>query len=250
MKYNSDINVLGSLPDWNLIPVFLNQDINDIRSNVGLQSVTAIKTDKSIRRFEKAITGTLIKFANDNVNQLITGFLNKEQISNDSLLLIFWNASFNNNLLFYLNQKVFFPALYSGRITIKKDEVIACLKELKETDDDLKGWSEITITTTASKYLTLLKKFGVMEGSLNKTISHPYLSDKMFVLFIYWLLAIENSSNIINSQWLQYCFLENQVFLERLMQKKYTKFFNITYSVDKLKIETIYSYQEIYYAAS
>ena len=56
MKYNSDINVLGSLPDWNLIPVFLNQDINDIRSNVGLQSVTAIKTDKSIRRFEKAIT--------------------------------------------------------------------------------------------------------------------------------------------------------------------------------------------------
>ena len=128
MKYNSDINVLGSLPDWNLIPVFLNQDINDIRSNVGLQSVTAIKTDKSIRRFEKAITGTLIKFANDNVSQLITGFLNKEQISNDSLLLIFWNASFNNNLLFYLNQKVFFPALYSGRITIKKDEVIACLK--------------------------------------------------------------------------------------------------------------------------
>ena len=82
MKYNSDINVLGSLPDWNLIPVFLNQDINDIRSNVGLQSVTAIKTDKSIRRFEKAITGTLIKFANDNVSQLITGFLNKEQISN------------------------------------------------------------------------------------------------------------------------------------------------------------------------
>ena len=134
MKYNSDINVLGSLPDWNLIPVFLNQDINDIRSNVGLQSVTAIKTDKSIRRFEKAITGTLIKFANDNVSQLITGFLNKEQISNDSLLLIFWNASFNNNLLFYLNHKVFFPALYSGRITIKKDEVIACLKELKETD--------------------------------------------------------------------------------------------------------------------
>jgi hypothetical protein len=250
MKYNSDINVLGSLPDWNLIPIFLNQDINDIRSNVGLQSVTAIKTDKSIRRFEKAITGTLIKFSNDNVNQLISGFLNREQISKDSLLLIFWNASFNNNLLFYLNEKVLFPAFYSGRITIKKDEVIACLKELKETDIDLKGWSEITITTTASKYLTLLKKFGIMEGSLNKTISHPYLSDKMFVMFIYWLLAIENSSNIINSNWLQYCFLENQVFLERVMHKKYSKFFNIIYSVNKLKIEPLYSYQDIYDVAS
>lgn len=151
---------------------------------------------------------------------------------------------------FILIRKFFFLLYTAAELPLKKDEVIACLKELKETDENLKGWSEITITTTASKYLTLLKKFGVMEGSLNKTISHPYLSDKMFVLFIYWLLAIENSSNIINSQWLQYCFLENQVFLERLMQKKYTKFFNITYSVDKLKIETIYSYQEIYYAAS
>lgn len=250
MNYNSDINILGSLPDWNLIAVFLNQDINTIRSNVGLQSVTAIKTDKSIRRFEKAIKETLIKFNNENVSKLLINFLNKEQISNDSLILLFWNASFNNKLLFYLNENVFFPAVYSGRITIKKDEVIACLKELKETDKDLKGWSEITIATTASKYLTLLKKFGVMEGSLNKTITNPYLNDKMFVLFIYWLMAIENSPNILNSQWLQYCFLENQVFLERLMQKKYTKFFNITYSVDKLKIETIYSYQEIYYAAS
>ena len=62
MKYNSDINVLGSLPDWNLIPVFLNQDINDIRSNVGLQSVTAIKTDKSIRRFEKGLRFTGFRF--------------------------------------------------------------------------------------------------------------------------------------------------------------------------------------------
>lgn len=248
MNYNSDINILGSLPDWNLIPIFLNQDINTIRSNVGLQSVTAIKTDKSIRRFEKAIKETLIKFNNENVSKLIIEFLNKEQISNDSLILLFWNASFNNKLLFYLNENVFFPAVYSGRITIKKDEVIACLKELKETDKDLKGWSEITIATTASKYLTLLKKFGVMQGSLNKTITHPYLNDKMFVLFIYWLMAIENLPNILNSQWLQYCFLENQVFLDRLMQKKYTKFFNITYSVDKLKIETIYPYQEIYYA--
>jgi hypothetical protein len=250
MKYNSDINVLGSLPDWNLIPVFLNQHINAIRSNVGLQSITAIKTDKSIRRFEKAITGTLIKFSNDNVKHLISGFLNTEQISNDSLLLIFWNASFNNNLLFYLNEKVLFPAFYSGRITIKKDEVIACLKELKETDNDLKAWSEITITTTASKYLTLLKKFGIMEGSLNKTITHPYLNDKMFVLFVYWLLAIENTPNILNSEWIKYCFLENQVFLDRVKHKKYTKFFNIIYTVNKLKIEPIYSFQDIYNVAS
>ena len=83
-----------------------------------------------------------------------------------------------------------------------------------QTDDDLKGWAEITINTTASKYLTLLKKFGVMEGSMNKTIIHPYLSDKMFTLFIYWLIAIENSPNILNSQWIPYCFL---LFLQDTM---------------------------------
>ena len=66
MTINSDINILGSLPDWNLINVFLKENINSLRLNGGVHSYTALKTDKSVRRFENAISDTLIRFQNSD----------------------------------------------------------------------------------------------------------------------------------------------------------------------------------------
>ena len=248
MPRNSDINVLGSLPDWNLINVFLKDNISSLRKVGGLHSYTAIKTDKSVKRFETAISATLIKFCNEKVEVLVRDVVESERISNDSLLLLFWNASFNNELLNYLNSQIYFTAFHSGRISIKQDEVAACLKDLKEREIELKKWSDSTLQKTASKYLTLLKKFHLMEGSLNKTILHPYLSDKMFILFVYWITAVETKANLLESEWLKYSFCEKSVFTERLMQKKLAKYLQFNYTGDKLKIETIIPYEEIYHA--
>ena len=142
---------------------------------------------------------------------------------------------------------MYFPAYYGGRVTIKTDEVVACLKELRQTEDSLKKWSDSTIETTASKYLTLLKKFRLMEGGFHKTISHRLLNDKALIIFIYWILAEENKSNILDSRWLQYCFSEKETFVQSVMQKKYFKYFNLNYSGDKLQIETTISYEALYY---
>ena len=248
MTINSDINVLGSLPDWNLINVFLKDNISSLRKVGGVHTYTAIKTDKSVKRFEKAISATLIKFCDAKVENLVRDMFESESISNESLLLIFWNASFNNELLNYLNSQTYFLAFYSGRISIKQDEVAACLKDLKEREIELKKWSDSTLQTTASKYLTLLKKFHLMEGSLNKTILHPYLNDRMFILFVYWIKAVETKSNLLESEWLKYSFCEKSVFLERLMQKKFAKFFQLNYTGDNLKIETTMPYEKIYHA--
>jgi hypothetical protein len=246
LNINSDINVLGSLPDWNLIKVFLSEDMISIKDKGGIYTYTSIKTDKSVKRFEKAIKATLITCKKPNLEIIIRQAINSSCTNPDTLLLLFWNASANNELLFHINDKVFFPAFYSGRVSIKNDEVEACIKDLKQSEDDLKKWSDITISTTASKYLTLLKKFGLMEGSLNKSISHPYLSDAMFVLFVYWIAHITNKPNIVESKWLSYCFSEKQVFLDRLLQKKFSKYFNIVYTGDKLSIETLIPYDLIY----
>lgn len=248
MTINSDINVLGSLPDWNLINVFLKDNISSLRKVGGVHTYTAIKTDKSVKRFEKAISATLIKFCDAKVENLVRDMFESESISNESLLLIFWNASFNNELLNYLNTQTYFLAFYSGRISIKQDEVAACLKDLKEREIELKKWSDSTLQTTASKYLTLLKKFHLMEGSLNKTILHPYLNDRMFILFVYWIKAVETKSNLLESEWLKYSFCEKSVFLERLMQKKFAKYFQLNYTGDNLKIETTMPYEKIYHA--
>lgn len=246
MQINSDINVLGSLPDWNLIKVFLSEDMGSINKKGGIHTYTAIKTDKSVKRFEKAIKATLISCRKPELEIIIKQAIVANVTSADTLLLLFWNASANNELLFHLNEKVFFPAFYSGRVSIKNDEVVACIKELKLTENDLQKWSEITVTTTASKYLTLLKKFGLMEGSVNKSILHPHLSDSLFILIAYWIAAISDKPNLVDSPWLSYCFSERQVFLDRLLQKKFSKYFNVVYTGDKLNIEPIISYQLIY----
>ncbi|AIY12096.1 BrxA family protein [Cellulophaga baltica] len=246
MHINSDINVLGSLPDWNLIKVFLSEDMDSIKEKGGIHTYTAIKTDKSVKRFEKAIKATLISCRKSELEIIIRQAIKINGTSADTLLLLFWNASANNELLFYLNEKVFFPAFYSGRVSIKNDEVVACIKDLKLTEKDLQKWSEITVKTTASKYLTLLKKFGLMVGSANKSIVHPHLSDAMFVLFTYWISAISEKPNLVNSSWLIYSFSERQVFLDRLLQKKFSKYFNVVYTGDKLSIEPIIPYELIY----
>lgn len=246
MKINSDINILGSLPDWNLIKVFLSEDRRTIKEKGGFHVFTAIKTDKSVHRFEKAINATFLSFKNPKSESIFHSVIKENDISKEVLLLLFWNASVNNEFLNYLNKKVYFPALYSGRVSIKNDEIIACIKDLKESEDDLKKWSEITITTTASKYLTLLKKFGLMQGSVNKSITNPHLTDTMFILFVYWISAIADKPNLLNSEWLQYCFNEKQTFIDRLLQKKFSKYFNVIFTGDKLNIEPKIPYELIY----
>ena len=101
MKINSDINILGSLPDWNLINVFLEEGINSVQESVGIYSYTSIKTDKSVKRFQRVINSSLLKFYTPEVEMLNRSILVGEKITKDCLLFLFWNASFNNDLLGY-----------------------------------------------------------------------------------------------------------------------------------------------------
>jgi len=246
MQINTDINILGGLPDFNLIKHYLFSDKTGLALKADHYTFTAIKSDEAVRRFERAIIRTLVTFKNIEQASLIKSMILSESISQDSLYLLFWNASVNNELLHYLNSQVYFPSFYSGRLVIRKEEVGACIKDLREKEEQLKEWTIVTIETVASKYLTLLKKFNLLEGSNTKKILHPYLSDKMFVLFIYWLTATETSSNLLESEWLKYCFCEQPIFIERVMQKKFAKFFQLTFTGDKLKIEPTIPYQYIY----
>ena len=185
MDINSDINVLGSIPDFNLVKeVYLKGNPKIFLPNCNI--VKEIKTQKSSKRFEKAINNTFLRFKSSNVRILFESVLLKE--TDDSLFLFFLllNSALNNDLFKYLNSNVFFPALYSGRVIIKKEDACYCLLDLKTKNSDLKGWSDSTLQTTASKYLTLLKKFNLLEGGVSKTIKTPYLNDKFFILFIYF----------------------------------------------------------------
>lgn len=237
--------MLGSIADLSIIQLFLKQIGKSSSTKKSQQSKTNIKTERSYSRYQKAITHTLLSFPNKNVESLIREAIQAESITKDTLLLLFWNASYNNELLRYLNFNVYFPALFSGRAVLRNDEIVACLKELKETEPSLQKWTEKTITTTASKYLTLLKKFNLLEGRLKKTITHHHMSTKAFVFFVYWLKAVDPKPNILSSEFLPYSLMETEILLKQSLLPHYKKWFQVTFTGDRLSISPTLPYEEV-----
>ena len=243
---NSDINILVGLSDFRLAGFLLQKNSHTEEEEQANAIVSGIKTQKSLKRFEKAIRSTLIHFANPLVAALVQSVLLGDRNEQEISRVLFWNASFNNELLDYLNRNLYFPALYGGRAAIKSDESLACLQDLKHTEPALQNWSDDTIRTTARKYLSLLKKFDLMQGGVKKTLSNPSINDHLLILFVYWLAAIEPQVNMLASRWLIYSFMEKELFVQLVMQKKFMKFWNVTYSGDLLRLEPTLKYEELY----
>ena len=245
MDINKDINILGGMPDYNLIRIYIAGEAKDKSTSEVQMQYTSIKTEKAFKRFRKAIDVSMNRFKNDNLKQMLQMLCSEQELDETMLLMFFWNMSLNNELLAYLNEKVYFPVLFSGRTTITAEEVSACLNELKQTENGLKEWSDSTIDITASKYLTLLKKFGLLEGTIKKKIIYKNLSEKQFVLFLYWLIQAEDTTNLGDSIWMKYSFMEKEYFIERCLKHKYTKYINVNFNGDILRVEPLLSYEEI-----
>ena len=52
------------------------------------------------------------------------------------------------------------------------------------------NWSDATLKITASKYLTLLKKLGLANGTQVKEIKYPIIGDEVFEIFVRLALAV------------------------------------------------------------
>lgn len=243
MVINTNINIIGGLPDFNLIKYFF---LNDKEIQKKHFEFTAIRTEKSVNRFKKAIVEAF-DVQNQNVRIMFTEFLRNESIENLNYLL-FLLFSFNNYLFNYLNNNVFFPVYFSGRKYIKKEEVLMCMKDLRKSNEELKSWSESTIETTASKYLTLLKKFGLLAGFQKKEIVYKNPSFEEFVVFNYLLSVFEENSNKYNSDWIPYSFYEKDFYIQKILDKKLMPLLEINFNGDNLKIKNITNYKDLYYA--
>lgn len=241
MLINTNINIIGGLPDFNLIRYFLFENKSDVKNH---SEYTTIRTLKSVKRFKKAIRESFVS-SNDDLNTISQLLIKNENPTkiNFALFLIF---SVNNDLFHYLNENVFFPIYYSGRKIIKKEEVLICLKDLQKKIDALNSWSESTINSTASKYLTLLKKFGLLSGIRNKEIVYKNLSSEEFIIFIYFLSIVDQNSNKINSNWIKYSFNENDFFVKKVMDRKLIPFFEIKFNGDNLKLVPTINFDKLY----
>lgn len=223
-KYNSTVNVIGGVPDYMSMIDFINCECVYISSDA-----FSFRTAKATSRFKKAVADAFISFESLEHKDLFIKALNSDEFSNEEkMIIMFWQFLYCNRLFAEITDNVFLRALYSGRTSISSSDVEAFIKHLKVQSSDNIKWSDSTIKTTASKYLTVLKKFGFADGKIKKVIHAPHISSSLFIYFIKFALSVFPDSNNLDNPMFRYSFLDNQSIINRLKTIEYIPLWDIT----------------------
>lgn len=245
-NYNSDVNIIGGIPDYQLIvkAIKLYSSSSDmIYDAIIKRNEFDFKTENARKRFLAAVTSTFLNFQNKEHEELITNLFAHSMSLETQQLILFWQFSLSNRLFFEISRDVFIKNYFSGRVSFAKEDIIAYIKDLGSTTPEMKDkFTDITINTIASKYLTVLKKLGLIDGKQKKTFKHIQVSNEALVIFIHLLKAIDPSgSNILTSKYISLSIISSESFAERVKQLAKKDFFNMSFNGVALKIEPIHT---------
>ena len=250
MSYNTDINIIGSIPDYHLIYVALPLLIanpSELENILVTNNEFEFRTEKSRKRFLSVLNSAFVnkdKSINELSSELIVHYKNDE-IS--KAILLFWLFSINNKLFYEINRDVFLKYYFQGRAELPKDAIIAYIKDLISKNASLKGkWSEITIDTIASKYLTVLKKLHLLEGNQKKRYSHIKISDELLAVFIHLTSSLENKKyNFLEDELMNFTFIPKESILDRLKKIGKKDWIKMNYTGTALNVEASFTTNKI-----
>ena len=249
-NYNSDINIIGSIPNYHLIYVALPLLINnpeELKNILVSNNEFNLRTEKSRIRFLFVLNSGFVNTNND-VNELsavlIQHFKNDE---NAQAMILFWLLSINNKLFFELNRDVFLKYYFQGRAELRKESVIAYIKDLISREPELKGrWSELTIETIASKYLTILKKLKLVEGIQKKKFKLNRISDEQLAVFLHLINLLEDTkTNFLEDDFLPFTFISKENILERLKRVGKKDWVKLNFNGLILQVEPVFNNNNI-----
>ena len=250
MHYNTDINIIGSIPDYHLIykalPLLLS-DPKELENILVINNEFDFRTEKSRKRFLSVLNSAFVsknKTIDELASVLMLYFKNDE---NAQALLLFWLFNTNNKLFFELNRDVFLKYYFQGRAELPKEAVIAYIKDLINRVDELKGkWSEITIDTIASKYLTILKKLKLLEGNQKKKFTLIRVSDELLAVFIHLIDLLENrKGNFLEDDLLGFTFISKDNILDRLKRIGKKDWVKLNFNGVSLQVEPVFNNNNI-----
>lgn len=243
MKYNSDINIVGSIPDYHLIykalPM-LNVDNENLNKTLVTNNEFNLRTEKSRKRFLSALHSAFVN-KNESINDFIRIVYRESDFDDKSkAIILFWVFSINNELFRELNNKLFLKYYYQGRAELPAKDVEAYLKDLISRTDELKGrWSDITINTIASKYLTILKKLYLLEGTQKKLFCFVSTSDELIACLIHiYSLMNQQGTNFLEHEFSKWMFISKDSILERLKKVGKKDWIKMNYTGSALRVES------------
>lgn len=243
IHYNTDINIIGSIPDYAIVykAIKLHSQTQGALENAIIKNNDFdFRTEKSRKRFVTALYSAFINFKNPHHKKLIENIFSTELSLTTKQLTLFWQFSLANPLFYEINSDVFVKNYFSGRVSFPKEDVVAYIKELISKNSQLKEkWSELTIQTIASKYLTILKKLDLVEGSSKKTFKHIQISNEALLVFIELALAVEpDLGDFFKSKYFTLIFMSKESFLERTKELAMKDLIELSYNGVTLKLES------------
>lgn len=80
-----------------------------------------------------------------------------------------------------------YPEFERGTLSVQAVDIVEFLKSIQEDYADLRERSESTINEAATKYLTALRNFGLLEGTQRKEFAVTYVPDETIAYVVYRL---------------------------------------------------------------
>ena len=209
------------------------------------------RTESTRKRFLYAMQRNILVFANNQHKLLIKALFSSPGLESLKQRAIFWQLLVGNNLFRAISKDVYAKVYFSGRTTIASTEVYAYLKDLQNSSEQLKTFSDSTLKIIASKYLTILKKLGMIDGGAKKRILNIRLSEYDVLFFVYFCVSVDDSTrDIMQNLYREFFFLEKPELLQALKNIKFMPFIDLTSSGDTLNVKVTLSAQELINAIS
>ncbi len=84
-----------------------------------------------------------------------------------------------------------YPEFERGTLSVKAEDIVTYIKSIKDEYADLRDRSESTINEAATKYLTSLRNYGLLEGRQHKEFAVTYVPDETIAYVVYRLFDEE-----------------------------------------------------------
>lgn len=104
-------------------------------------------------------------------------------------LILFYELCRSQPLLADMTTDCLYPLYLSGRSVIDKGDVIKWLAATTASHPEIDTWSPQTREKIASNFLSLVRDFGLVTGTVQKRLAHLYVPLYTFIYIVYDLVA-------------------------------------------------------------
>ncbi|WP_262178344.1 DUF1819 family protein [Haloarcula laminariae] len=107
-----------------------------------------------------------------------------------------------------------YPEFERGTLTVRATDIVEYIEAIKDDYEDLRDRSESTINEAATKYLTSLRNFNLLEGRQKKEFAVTYVPDEAIAYVVYRLFekGVTSASGVIeHDDWKLFLMNESEV---------------------------------------